>query len=497
MMDMFNLLFKGQSRRWIGGLCALFAFGCAAVCGADSRPNIIMVYTDDHGYADLGANGVADDIRTPNMDSLARDGVRMTAGYVSAPQCGPSRAGLMTGRYQERFGLDYNGQGPLRKSETTIARRLKEAGYVTGMVGKWHLAPEWHRDRGWLKQNAPRLDTSLKDEPPEFEPYALGFSPNAFGFSEYFWGLHNRYRINFSLDGGLLDEEQVQTFDTFRVDTQSEAALSFIDRNHQKPFFLYLAYYAPHVPLEATKKYLDRFPGEMPVRRRVALAMISAMDDGIGRIREKLGRYGIDDNTLIFLISDNGAPTKIHREDKPLSVPLDAWDGSVNDPWVGEKGMVTDGGVRVPYLVCWPGKIPKGQVYDKPVLQLDATATALAAAGIDVGDSLDGVDLMPYLTGKSTEAPHEDLYWRFWNQAAVRSGRWKYLCLPDGRRWLFDMDSKEHERKNRIGQYPEIAESLHQKLKGWCDELEHPGLPDQPLNNQETAWFEHYLSSNK
>jgi arylsulfatase A-like enzyme len=476
--------------------------GCAF---ATATPNIIMIYTDDHGYADIGANGVVDDIRTPNIDSLAADGVRMTAGYVSAPQCGPSRAGLMTGRYQERFGLDYNGQGPLRKSETTIARRLKEAGYVTGMVGKWHLAPEWHRDRGWLKKNAPQLDTSIKNEPPEFEKYALSFSPNAFGFSEYFWGLHNKYRANYTLAGDGLDEETVFTFDTYRVDTQSEAALTFIDRNHKKPFFLYLAYYAPHVPLEAPEKYLSRFPrsagsgqaGEMPTRRRYALAMISAMDDGVGRIREKLRRYGIDDNTLVFFIGDNGAPTKIDKEDKPLSVPLDAWDGSVNDPWVGEKGMVTDGGVRVPYLVCWPEKIPAGQVYGKPVLQLDATATALAAAGIDAGDSLDGVDLMPYLTGVSAEAPHEDLYWRFWNQAAVRSGRWKYLCLPDGRRWLFDMESEEHERKNRIGQYPEIAESLHKKLKDWCDEQENPGLPDQPLNNQEVAWFEHYLPSEK
>lgn len=467
---------------------------CALVCSAKTQPNIIIIYSDDHGYADIGANGMVDDIRTPNIDSLAKDGVRMTQGYVTAPQCAPSRAGLMTGRYQERFGLDYNGHGPLPKTEITIAQRLKEAGYVTGMVGKWHLAPEWHRDRGWLKQNAPQFKNAGKQEPPEFAKYAQDFSPHAFGFSEYFWGLHNKYRVNYTLDGGMLDKEQVQTFDTFRVDTQSEAALTFIDRNHKKPFFLYLAYYAPHVPVEATPKYLARFPGEMPTRRRTALAMISAMDDGVGRIRKKLVDYGLDDDTLIFFIADNGAPTKINKEDKPLSVRLNVWDGSLNDPWVGEKGMVTDGGVRVPYLVCWPGKLPKGKVYDQPVLQLDATATALAIAGVDAGDSLDGVNLMPYLTGRNDAPPHENLYWRFWNQAAVRSGRWKYLYLPDGRTYLFDMESEEHEHKNLIDQYPEIAESLHKKLKAWCGELQNKGLPDKPLNNQEKAWFAHYLN---
>lgn len=468
-------------------------FWVAALSVFAAAPNIVIVYTDDHGYADIGANGIVDDIRTPNIDYLATHGVRMTEGYVTAPQCAPSRAGLMTGRYQERFGLDCNGQGPLRKTETTIAQRLRKAGYVTGMVGKWHLAPEWHRDRGWLKQHAPQFRRAGKKEPPDFEKYALTYSPNAFGFSEYFWGLHNKYRANYDLDGHLLKEEQTLACDTFRVDTQSEAALAFIDRNHQKPFFLYLAYYAPHVPVEATRKYLDRFPDEMPTRRRYALAMISAMDDGVGRILEKLRHYGVEENTLVFLISDNGAPTKIDKEDKPLSVRLNAWDGSLNDPWVGEKGMLSDGGIHVPYIAYWPGKLPAGSVYRNPVLQLDATATALAAAGVETGGALDGVDLMPYLTGKDEALPHENLFWRFWNQAAVRSGRWKYICLSDGRSYLFDMESAEHEHKNRLADHPEVAASLHKKLEAWCAQQKNPGLPAEPINKQEKAWFSHYL----
>ncbi len=469
----------------------LLGAGCAF---AAARPNIIIVYSDDHGYADIGANGMVDDIRTPNLDYLATHGVRMTEGYVTAPQCAPSRAGLMTGRYQERFGLDCNGHGPLPKTETTIARRLKDAGYKTGMVGKWHLAPEWHRDRAWLSQHSKKFNWDKPKEPEGFEAFSLSYSPKAFGFMDYFWGLHKNYRANYDLNGKDLPEERVLSFKGFRVDTQSEAALTFIDRNHKDPFFLYLAYYAPHVPVEATQKYLDRFPGKMPVRRRYALAMISAVDDGVGRILDRLRHYGLEENTLVFFISDNGAPTKIDKEDKPLSVRLNAWDGSLNDPWVGEKGMLTDGGIHVPYVMYWKGTLPVGLVYRKPVLSLDATATALTAAGVDIDGLLDGVDLMPYLTGKDDSAPHEDLFWRFWNQAAIRSGRWKYLCLPDGRRYLFDMESDEHEHKNRIAQYPEIAASLHRKLEAWCDVQKDPGLPTRPLKKQETDWFAHYLS---
>ena len=479
---------------WIFGISLLLTLFLAGSClAAKTRPNIIIVYTDDHGYADIGVNGMVDDIRTPNIDYLATHGVRMTEGYVTAPQCAPSRAGLLTGRYQERFGLDSNGLGPLPKTETTIAQRLKRAGYKTGMVGKWHLAPEWHRDRNWISRNSKAFGPFTPPIPDNFEAFSLSYSPKEFGFTEYFWGLHNTYRANYDLNGNDLPEEQVLAIKEYRVDTQSEAALTFIDRNHKDPFFLYLAYYAPHVPVEATRKYLDRFPGDMPTRRRYALAMISAMDDGVGRILEKLRHYGIEENTLVFFISDNGAPTHLHKEDKPLSVPLDAWDGSLNDPWVGEKGMLTDGGIRVPYIVYWPGSLPAGLVYRKPVLSLDATATALAVAGIETTDALDGVDLMPYLIGGDDSAPHEDLFWRFWNQAAMRSGRWKYIYLPDGRTYLFDMASAEHEHENRIARYPEIAASLHRKLEAWCAQQKKPGLPAGPINRQEKIGFSHYL----
>jgi arylsulfatase A-like enzyme len=464
----------------------------AAACFADAKkPNIIVIYTDDHGYADLGINGQAKDVKTPNLDRMARDGALCTAGYITAPQCSPSRAGMLTGRHQQRFNFDDISHGPLPLSEKTLADRLHDCGYRTGMIGKWHLEPNWTCSQ-WMKDELD-IENATDKSPIPFEKNLLYYPQNR-GFDEYFKGEINRYWINYGLDGkDRTPTGEWQDLPGFRIDIQTDAALAFIERNQKKPFFLYLAYFAPHVPLEATQKYLDRFPGEMPERRRYALAIISAMDDGVGRIREQLNQLGLDRDTLIFFTSDNGAPLKIDMEDIPISFPGGAWDGSLNTPWVGEKGMVMEGGVRVPFIVTWPGKIPAGTVCKEPVSALDFTPTSLAAAGAKIPADLDGVDLMPYLTGKTPKPAERDLYWRFWNQAAIRRGDWKYMKLTDGRERLYRLDTDAHENEDLLKQYPEKAKELRKALDGWMGGLNPAGFRECPVNDQEVKWFEYYL----
>jgi len=457
------------------------------------RPNVIAIFTDDQGWADLSCQGSLADIKTPHIDRLAAEGVRMTAGYITAPQCAPSRAGLITGLYQQRFGLDHNGQGPLPLEVQTVPARLQEAGYVTGMVGKWHLEPN-HSSVEWIRKTIPEARSKRAKNVHIPRETIAPYLPGARGFTDFFLGHFSDYTANFDLAGASLkrDGEQVRT-GLYRIEAQSKAAVSFIRRNKDRPFFLYVAYFAPHVPLVATEKYLKRFPGSMPERRRYAMAMISAIDDGVGSILDELLAHGIDGKTLVFFISDNGAPLKIDKADQPLTVRGAAWNGSLNDPWIGEKGMLTEGGIRVPFLARFKGVLPAGKVYEQPVISLDVGATALALAGLPPAPDLDGVNLMPYLTGADKGAPQRALYWRFWGQAAIRSGKWKYLYLADGTQYLFDLTSPEHEKKNLIELQRAQAETLKEQLSRWAEGLHRPGLPHGELNQAEMKWYKHYL----
>jgi arylsulfatase A-like enzyme len=412
------------------------------------NPNVIVVLTDDQGYADLGVQGVVEDIATPNLDDLARHGVRMTHGYVTAPQCVPSRAGLMSGRYQNRFGIEQNGDAPLLPEEVTVAERLQEAGYVTGMAGKWHL--------GVNEKSAARFKKMDRQ----------AFGPGNQGFDEYFSGNEYSYSASHLPDGSSLDAApQPVTTDAFRVDVKSQWAASFIDRHAEDRFFLYVSYFAPHVPTEAPDYYLRRFSGVGEEERRFALAMLSAIDDGVGRMTTMLKKHDIESNTVIFFLSDNGAPTH------------GASNGSRNDPLVGGKGMLLDGGLRVPFLVSWKGTLPEGRVYDRPVISLDVAATVVALAGLPFDERLDGVDLMPFLTGRDPEDPHEALYWRWGRQAAVRAGRWKLIWLGERLQLLFDEEGHEGETLNVIEEHPRVARELTEKLKAWSESLSPPGLP--------------------
>lgn len=419
-------------------------------------PNIIIVFTDDQGYTDLGIHGIDPDVRTPNLDQLARDGVLFTSGYVTAPQCVPSRAGIISGRHQNAFGVDDNLKGPLPHSEYTIAERLRDHGYVTGMVGKWHL--------------------DLVPREGGGQQASVDYMPHAHGFMEYFSGSLNRYHASHDLDGNMLVfPPQIVTDDHYRVDIQTRAALSFLERREtdDRPFFLYLAYFAPHSPIEDPPHYMARMTHVQDYVRRMGLASILAMDDGIGKIREKLDKMGVTDNTLIFYISDNGAPL---REG--------AYVGSLNIPMVGEKGMQTDGGQRVPFIAAWPGHIPAGQIFDEHVWALDATATALAVAGAPVDARIEGVNLMPWLLGEKTGQVHDALYWRWRTQAAILSGNWKFVRLGNTYRYLFDMSEpgKETASDNKIDEHPEIAAELERKLEEKANTWQIKGLPNTIVN---------------
>jgi len=464
-------------------IALIFALLCSpplTAAAAAVKPNIIVIFTDDHGYADLSCMGIEKDLKTPHLDRMAAEGARFTDGYVTAPQCCPSRAGLLTGRDQNRFGLISNGHGPLPLTETTIAERFTKAGYVTGMVGKWHLEPN-HSDTAFLKEN----NITNGKTPPAL---ARKYHPHSRGFKETFFGYLNSYSVTYDLVGKRFPEPKPINVKGDRLDIQSDAAVKFIDLHHDKPFFLYLAYYGPHVPMASSKKYLDRFPGEMPERRRYALAMISAIDEGVGRIIKKLDDYGIDQNTLIFFIGDNGAPLKLTMQDDPIKLDGAYWNGSKNTPLNGEKGMLAEGGIRVPYLMRWKGTIPAGQVIGTPVTALDVAATSTAAAGIGSPANFDGQDLLPMLA-KNQPMPERALFWRFWSQSAIRKGDWKLLKFSDRATYLFDLSKDPGEKNNLLAQNPEIAKQLETQLTTWNATLcaRDGGSP------QEHAFYHHFF----
>lgn len=436
-------------------------FSCSTMISkADDRPNIIVFYTDDHGYADLSCQGVFDDIKTPHVDALAANGVRALHGYSTAPQCVPSRAGLMIGKFQSRFGLESNASSLQGfNNETTIAQRLQKAGYMTAQFGKWHLGPS--RD-----------------------------IPNH-GFRHvYAQNSQGPFSANVTLDGQ--DQEmQVVRPEMYHIDACSHAAVSLIKRYHDQPLFLYVAYRAPHVPLDAPKKYLDRFPGEMPQRRRQALAMLSAVDDGVGLVMQTIEELKLTEKTLVFYIGDNGAPLKIHKHDAPGGGP--GWDGSLNDPLNGEKGMLTEGGMHTPFVVSWPGRIPGGQIYPHPISALDVAATSAEVSGIEAGaDEFDGVNLLPFLSGENKAAPHQALMWRWVSQSAIREGDWKLLRGGD-REYLFNLKNDIEERHNLTSKHPDIVSRLRARLREWSQELDPPGLANGKPSKVWNDYFDFYL----
>jgi arylsulfatase A-like enzyme len=413
-----------------------------ATAASARKPNILVIISDDHGYAEIGVQGCRD-VPTPRIDSLAKNGVRFTNGYVSCPVCSPTRAGLLTGRYQQRFGHEFN-PGPaltadaefgLSLKETTLAERLKSLGYATGMVGKWHLGYK-----------------------PEFNPTKRGFD-EFFGF---LGGGHpylgeRRGDGNPVMRGTMPVEEKEYLTDAF-----GREAVAFIEKHKSEPFFLYLAFNAVHNPLEASDKYLKRFES-LQGKRRTFAAMLSAMDDNVGRVLDKLRELKLEEDTLIFFVADNGGPT-------PNTT-------SRNDPLRGAKGQVYEGGIRVPFIVQWKGQLPAGKVYEQPVIALDIHPTAVAVAGGKLAPEwkLDGVNLLPYLKGERTDAPHRALFWRFGEQHAIRQGDWKLLKVRGAAKpELYNLAEDMSEKNDLAEKHPDRVKQLTDAYNAWNAQLQEP-----------------------
>ena len=420
--------------------CALFwlAAGSPAAERRVAKPNVLLIFVDDLGYGELGCQGNPE-ISTPHIDSLAQSGVRCTDGYVTASYCSPSRAGILTGRYQTRFGHELNPTGKynldalagLPLSEITLAEQLRKAGYATGLVGKWHLggAEKSHPQRQGFDEFFGFLHEGHFYVPPPYRNVTSflrkrDLPPECGGRlrqGNIIW--HTLLRWDeppYDQDNPILRGTQPVEENAYFTDAITREAVDFIERYQQEPFFLYLAYNAVHSPMQGADKYMQRFGHIDDVHRRVFAAMLANMDDSIGAVLEKLRRCNLEEKTLIFFISDNGGAT--------------AELTSRNDPLRGGKGSMYEGGIRIPFIVQWKGSLPAGKVYRHPVSSVDVFATASAAAGAFLPDdrTIDGVNLIDYLSGRNPRPPHECLFWRMGRRGALRAGGWKIVLNSVG-----------------------------------------------------------------
>jgi len=404
------------------------------------KPNIVLIVADDLGYGELTVQGFEKDIPTPNIDAIATHGVRFTQGYVSAPLCSPTRAGLATGRYQQRFGHEFNpgpqGKGGpnaafgLPRSETMLAERMKSFGYATGMVGKWHLGST-----------------------PEFTPPQRGFD----AFFGFLGGAHAY--LPGQRGAGIYRGNTEIVEKEYLTDAFAREAVAFIDQHKGEPFFLYLPFNAVHAPLQAPEKYLSRFPDIKDQKRRTFAAMTAAMDDAVGRVMGKLDELTLTGQTLVVFISDNGGPT-------PTT-------SSGNGPLRGFKSQVWEGGIRIPFMMQWPGRLPAGKIYDQPVISLDVHPTIAAATGAAMSPDwkLDGVNLLPFLTGGAAGRPHETLYWRMGEKHAIRDGDWKVTVEPGTPPGLFNLAQDVGEKTDLSAKNPEKMKELVAKYDAWSAQM--------------------------
>lgn len=418
---------------------------------AQQKPNIILLFADDAGYADFGFHG-SQTMKTPHLDKLAKQGVRFAQGYVSDPTCGPSRAGLLTGKYQQRFGFTENNvpgfmsavsaadgdEMGLPVEEKTMGDYLQSVGYQTAFFGKWHVGGA---DR---------------------------FHPTRRGFHE-FYGFRGGARSYFEYPKEPADPlnkmergfEQYEEPDKYLTDQLAQEAIDFIEKNKDQPFFALVSFNAVHTPMDATEEDLRQFP-QLSGNRKIVAAMTLALDRACGAILDKLTELGLDNNTLVVFTNDNGGPT-----DK---------NASSNYPLSGTKSNHLEGGIRVPFLMRWPGKVEPNTVYPHPVSTLDLLPTFFAAGGGDVNTVLDidGVDLLPYVQGAKKERPHQRLFWKKQARAAVRAGDWKLLRFPDRPAELYNIADDEREMNNLADVYPERVRKMYKMIFQWESTLERP-----------------------
>ena len=468
----------------IGAAFVLFltAAGAAGAQPAE-RPNVVLIIADDLGYGDLGSYG-SPIMRTPRLDRLAGQGVRFTAAYVAAAVCSPSRAGLMTGRYPQRHGYEFNTSGRdveigLSTAERTLGDLMRGAGYATGYVGKWHLGRR-----------------------PAQQPLSRGFGEYfgvLTGGTTYFDGSHPEAVLDPDRPPGtragreIYRGRDVVEVDDYLTDVFTREAVDFIDRHAggDAPFFLVLSYNAPHTPLQATREYMETVAHVEDFRTRIYAAMVSSVDRGVGTVVDRLAAHGVDDDTLIVFMSDNGCVGY-------------AAIACSNGPFSGTKRFHLEGGIRIPFIMHWPDGLEGGQVYREPVISLDlfATFAHLAGATLDDGVVRDGVNLLPYLTDDAAGSPHDVLYWRAGPNRAIRLGRWKLFevnradpaashgggrllplqdypdASPHGQvSLLYDLEDDTGERTNLADQLPERLRDLQDRLDRWEGSLAQPAWP--------------------
>ncbi len=457
----------------ISAACAVtlpMLVGCGATTNKQLRPNVIVILADDLGSTDVGFNGCVD-IPTPNIDRIAYGGVQCTETYISAPYSGPSRCGLMTGRYQQRFGAEGNTNGDIigekqgvLESEVLMSQVMKDQGYNTCAIGKWHLGDHpdlWPNKRGF--------------------DYFYGFSGGGFSF----WGGIKDDISGFIQENGV----QVPKGSTYYLtDDFTDKAVDFIQKNESTgdPFYMYLAYNAPHAPLQAPQKYLDRTQHISESQRSVYAAMILAVDDGLGRIWAELERQGIDDNTMIIFLSDNGGTGDPGR--------------ASNIPRRAYKGNMFDGGIRTPFAMYWKGKIKAGTTYDRTISSLDIFPTVTTAAGFNPADNknpLDGTDLMPYLTGKMKCEPHDYLCWRVCGglEYAIRKGDYKLVkTYYSDDYMLFNIREDQIEMNDIAAENPALVKEMAANYKAWNSQMMTPRWVDEHEPHQRAdheAWTDY------
>lgn len=440
----------------MGACVCIFAgpsVGREGMSREDQRPNFVVIVADDLGYRDLSCYGCLD-FQTPHIDQLAAHGIRCTAGYVSHPYCSPSRAGILSGRYQQTFGHEHNP--PYREDDLEIGidaetdllpDLLRAAGYQTGLIGKWHLGAG-----------------------PPFRPTRRGFDE----FYGFLGGGHDYFRF---VPGGKnydspLWRDGAPTDDpvTYLTDDLTAEAEAFLERHSHHPFCLMVMYNAPHSPDQVTDDYLARVADiPHPGRRRYA-GLVQGVDEGVGRIVARLASLHLTERTLVIFLSDNGGRR----------------DVSDNRPLRGNKGWLHEGGIRVPFLFSWPGTLPRGTVVDQPISALDLLPTALAAAGVPAPEKCDGVDLSPLFRGDSHTPPHETMFWRVAGGAgfAVRAGDWKLVHdIGMDHPALYRLSSDPGEDLDLSQEYPERAAELSGRYRTWAATLESPRWRDGHVGN--------------
>ncbi len=423
-----------------------------------AKPNVIVILVDDLGYNDVSYNG-ATQIQTTNIDRLASRGVTFTNGYVPYSTCTPSRAGLLTGRYPSRFGLEgnlayapFDDNHGLPLEETLFPERLQDEGYRTGIVGKWQLGA------------------------------ARRFNPLNRGF-DYFFGFlgggHSYWHSNTTsphdhMQLPLIENTGYGEFDGYLTDVLTDRAIDFIEKPTDEPFFLYLAYNAPHTPLQAPQELIDKYSTVEDRKRRIYLAMVDSLDQNIGRVLDALDESSLADNTVIFFLSDNGG-----RSGKPPES-----DHADNNPLRGAKDSFYEGGIHVPFVASWPAMWPEGHTYDPMVISLDIASTVLKLANATSEDPdrpIDGVDLDPFLRGAEEGPPHQALFWRDWRSGgyAVRSGDDKLIkerrihgkpqpILDTGESpELFDLENDISESQDLLAEQPKTAQELAALWNAW------------------------------